>query len=361
MLLYGGPIRRGRPQAVTPENVPRETLCGAQTSFFKMNPLVHTAVYTEIFVGIQRLPVGRSIRGFFPFQVQPAAAARLPAATATTIKARAAADFPLNELEGRGGASVPSVLGSFSPVQHAKAGGPHGRLQCPRYLPGDPPGAPLQRRYFGVGGSYGYGAFFRGEADVLAESNVRKQRLEEVRERYNGPLTLKMPETVALLAAEGALRKPLARPGVSVYHHHVPQDPQRSLVFLTATTRSQGAPAAAAAVSLLQQRERGVATQLILNGRGVKAYFDPEWPDLMVRLGVGVKPLALRRLAEQYATKARIFIDKRGLLLTIHGWDKRAVGTLTMELYKHLKANPYTGKGARIAFHPLVKKVSTKK
>lgn len=78
-------------------------------------------------------------------------------------------------------------------------------------------------------------------------------------------------------------RRPLARPGVSLYHHHVPQDPQRSLVFLTATTRSQGAPAAAAAVSLLQQRERGVATQLILNGRGVKAYFEPEWPDLMVR------------------------------------------------------------------------------
>ena len=44
-----------------------------------------------------------------------------------------------------------------------------------------------------------------------------------------------------------------------------------------------GAPAAAAAVSLLHQRERGVASQLILDGRGVKAYFDPEWPDLMVR------------------------------------------------------------------------------
>lgn len=50
-----------------------------------------------------------------------------------------------------------------------------------------------------------------------------------------------------------------------------------------------------------------------------------------------------------------------GLLLTVHGWDKRAVGTLTMELYRHIKANPYTGKGARIAFHPVKKKVSTKK
>ncbi|CDJ55994.1 hypothetical protein, conserved [Eimeria maxima] len=125
-----------------------------------------------------------------------------------------------------------------------------------------------------------------------------------------------MPETLATLVAEGALRRPLSRPGVSVYHHY---------------------------------------------GRGVKAYFEPEWPDLMVRLGVGVKPLALRRLAEQYATKARIFVDKRGLLLTIHGYDKRAVGTLTMELYRHLKANPYTAKGARIAFYPIKKKIPTKR
>ncbi|OEH77869.1 hypothetical protein cyc_01587 [Cyclospora cayetanensis] len=246
------------------------------------------------------------------------------------------------------------------------------------------PGAQEQRRFFGVGGSYGYGAFFRGEADAAAQSNVRRQRLKDEETHYTGPMTLKMPEMVAALVAEGALRRqvshtaywtlqrpqrsdfwfvrsPLKRPGVYVYHHHVPQSPQKSLVYFSATTQQAGAPAAAAATSMLQQRERGVAAQLILDGRGVKAYFDPEWPDLMVRLGVGVKPLALRRLAEQYATRARIFIDKRGLLLTIHGWDKRAVGTLTMELYRHLKANPYTGKGARIAFYPVNRKVSTKK
>ena len=55
------------------------------------------------------------------------------------------------------------------------------------------------------------------------------------------------------------------------------------MVFFNATTQTVGAPAAAAAVSMLQQRERGVAAQLILDGRGVKAYFEPEWPDLMVR------------------------------------------------------------------------------
>ncbi|KAL8430109.1 hypothetical protein ACSSS7_006129 [Eimeria intestinalis] len=174
-----------------------------------------------------------------------------------------------------------------------------------------------QRRFFGVGGSYGYGAFFRGEADAAAESNVRRQRLQQD-DGWQGalhqaaPVALKMPETLATLVVEGTLRKPLSRPGVAVYHHHVPHRPERSLVYLTAPTQQAGAPAAAVARSLLQQRERGVAAQLILDGRGVKAYFDPEWPDLMVRLGVGAKPLALRRLAEQYATKARIFVDKRG-------------------------------------------------
>ncbi|XP_026190754.1 uncharacterized protein LOC34618570 [Cyclospora cayetanensis] len=233
--------------------------------------------------------------------------------------------------------------------------------QPTRLSPYTGPAAVSSRRFFGVGGSYGYGAFFRGEADAAAQSNVRRQRLKDEETHYTGPMTLKMPEMVAALVAEGALRSPLKRPGVYVYHHHVPQSPQKSLVYFSATTQQAGAPAAAAATSMLQQRERGVAAQLILDGRGVKAYFDPEWPDLMVRLGVGVKPLALRRLAEQYATRARIFIDKRGLLLTIHGWDKRAVGTLTMELYRHLKANPYTGKGARIAFYPVNRKVSTKK
>ncbi|KAL8441769.1 hypothetical protein Emed_007499 [Eimeria media] len=165
--------------------------------------------------------------------------------------------------------------------------------------------------------SYGYGAFFRGEADAAAESNVRRQRLERNEDwqdasHQTSPMTLKMPETLASLVAEGTLRKPLSRPGVAVYHHHIPHDSERSLVYLTAPTQQAGAPVAAVARSLLQQRERGVAAQLILDGRGVKAYFDPEWPDLMVRLGVGVKPLALRRLAEQYATKAKIFVDKRG-------------------------------------------------
>ncbi|CDJ70500.1 hypothetical protein, conserved [Eimeria necatrix] len=247
--------------------------------------------------------------------------------------------------------------------------GPNGSEQLPLHRvssrricpPGYLTGLQGQRRFFGVSGSYGYGAFYRGEADLEAQSNVRLQRLDTEEIPKKGSMTLKMPETVAVLAAEGALRRPLGRPGVSMYHHHVPNRPEKCLVFFSATAREVGEPAAAAIVSMLQQRERGVATQLVLDGRGVKAYFDPEWPDLMIRLGVGVKPLALRRLMEQYATKARIFVDKRGLLLTVHGWDKRAVGTLTMELYRHIKANPYTGKGARIAFHPIKKKVSTKK
>lgn len=39
----------------------------------------------------------------------------------------------------------------------------------------------------------------------------------------------------------------------------------------------------------------------------------------LCRLGVGVKPLALRRLMEQYATKARIFVDKRGKPISNRG------------------------------------------
>lgn len=176
-------------------------------AFLKMSRLFHTHTYTELFSSVQKLSVERLMNGLLSFQVQPAAAARLPTSTATTISALAAADFPLNRVQGRGCASGPPFVSGFSILQHVEAGGQHELLQTLRRLSTGLPGASLQRRFFGVGGSYGYGAFFRGEADVLAESNVRKQRLEEAAEQYNGPLTLKMPEAVALLAAEGALRK----------------------------------------------------------------------------------------------------------------------------------------------------------
>lgn len=93
--------------------------------------------------------------------------------------------------------------------------GPNGSEQLPLHRvssrricpPGYLTGLQGQRRFFGVSGSYGYGAFYRGEADLEAQSNVRLQRLDTEEIPKKGSMTLKMPETVAVLAAEGALRR----------------------------------------------------------------------------------------------------------------------------------------------------------
>ncbi|KEP63358.1 UNVERIFIED_CONTAM: HECT-domain (ubiquitin-transferase) domain protein [Hammondia hammondi] len=235
-----------------------------------------------------------------------------------------------------------------------------------------------ERRYFGVGGSYGYDAFFRGAAEVLNGSNIKLPHLPANEEQKEGKIyqlhSTRFPPQVRRLGANYFFRRERAVP-LTYYHHLVEEktESERSAPDGVHAQTGRGQSLCLVASTnpgYLQSKElenaifestRGFACQLILEGRGVKAYFDPEWPNLMVRLGVGVKPLALRRLAEQYATRAKIFVDKRGLLLTVHGYDKCAVGTLAMSLFNHLQANPYTMKGAHVAMHPIKKKVTRKK
>ncbi|KFH00148.1 HECT-domain (ubiquitin-transferase) domain-containing protein [Toxoplasma gondii VAND] len=244
--------------------------------------------------------------------------------------------------------------------------------------PASPPFRFSERRYFGVGGSYGYDAFFRGAAEVLNGSNIQLPHLPENEEQKEGKVyqlhSVRFPPQVRRLGANYFFRRQRAVP-LTYYHHLVEAKPASEGSAPDGVHAQTGRGQALCFVAsanpgYLQSKElenavfestRGFACQLILEGRGVKAYFDPEWPNLMVRLGVGVKPLALRRLAEQYATRAKIFVDKRGLLLTVHGYDKCAVGTLAMSLFNHLQANPYTMKGAHVAMHPIKKKVTRKK
>lgn len=103
----------------------------------------------------------------------------------------------------------PEVVQRPSPLAAELRGplGPHKGPLVSLHAHKGAPGVCYQRRFFGVGGSYGYGAFFRGEADVYAKSNVQLQRLEEEGAPKGGPMTMKMPETLAKLVAEGALRR----------------------------------------------------------------------------------------------------------------------------------------------------------
>lgn len=112
----------------------------------------------------------------------------------------------------------------------------------------------------------------------------------------------------------------------------------------------------------IRERTRGFAVQLILEGRGVKAYFEPKWPHLKVRLGVGAK---VRDISE-YCTRdpdCEVHCNQRGDLLVVHGPTKARVGVLAYRLLKRLQPllMPYTGKGAHFPFHPVKRKAVRKK
>jgi len=112
----------------------------------------------------------------------------------------------------------------------------------------------------------------------------------------------------------------------------------------------------------VKERTRGYAVQLLLEGRGVKAYWEPSPPHLKARLGVGAKVTNLT----EYCTRdpdVDIQVNKQGDLIVLHGPTKDRVGTLAYRLLMRLqpKLQAYTGKGAHVAFHPVRRKAVRKK
>jgi len=114
--------------------------------------------------------------------------------------------------------------------------------------------------------------------------------------------------------------------------------------------------------NFVKERTRGFAVQLVLEGRGVKAYFEPKFPNLKVRLGVGAK---VRDLTE-YCLRdpdVEVHVSKKGDLVVVSGPNKARVGTLAYRLLKKMQPIllPYTGKGAHFAHHPARRKAVRKK
>mmetsp|Transcript_177832 Transcript_177832/g.570309 ORF Transcript_177832/g.570309 Transcript_177832/m.570309 type:complete len:133 (-) Transcript_177832:83-481(-) len=112
----------------------------------------------------------------------------------------------------------------------------------------------------------------------------------------------------------------------------------------------------------VKEKTRGYATQIVLEGRGVKAYFEPKFPHLKVRLGVGAKVKDLM----QYCLRdpdVEVTCNKKGDVVVLHGPNKARVGTLAYRLLKVMTPRllPYTGKGAHFAFHPIRRKAVRKK
>lgn len=146
------------------------------------------------------------------------------------------------------------------------------------------------------------------------------------------------------------------------YYHHLGTEKSlyANTVFVGAT--SERAREARTIDNYVKERTRGFAVQIALEGRGVKAYYEPEFPHLKARLGVGAKVKDLSEFC-MIDPDINIHVSKKGDFVVVHGPNKARVGTLAMKLKcaMNTQLQTYTGKGAHLAFHPEKKKKPRKK
>ncbi|CAK9021166.1 unnamed protein product [Durusdinium trenchii] len=191
------------------------------------------------------------------------------------------------------------------------------------------------------------------------EINVREVELPK--EPYNPRPYLmqfrKYPGVVCGLGAEYFYRDEQRSP-LTYYHNRSPKTGDTVLVGAT----DPRAREARTIDNYAKERTRGFAVQIILEGRGVKAYWEPKAPFLKARLGVGAKVIDITEYVKR-DPDIQVNVSKKGDLLVLHGPNKARVGTLAYRLLKKLqpRLQVYTGKGAHFAFHPAKRKVVRKK
>lgn len=167
----------------------------------------------------------------------------------------------------------------------------------------------------------------------------------------------KYPSVATGLGAEYYYREGQKSP---LTYYHVRSQAQGEMVMVGAT--DQRAREARTIDNYVKERTRGFAVQIILEGRGVKAYFEPDFPNLKARLGVGAK---VKDLTE-YCLRdpdVQVTVNKKGDVVVLHGPNKARVGTLAYRLLRLLQPTllPYTGKGGHFVFHPNRRKAMRKK
>ncbi|CAL1130999.1 unnamed protein product [Cladocopium goreaui] len=192
-------------------------------------------------------------------------------------------------------------------------------------------------------------------------TEINARDVELPKEPYNPRPYLmefrKYPGIASGLGAEYFYRDDQRSP-LTYYHLRSPKSGDTVLVGAT----DPRAREARTIDNYVKERTRGFAVQIILEGRGVKAYFEPKAPFLKARLGVGAKVKDLT----QYCIRdpdVQVHVGKKGDLVVVHGPNKARVGTLAFRLLKKMQPllQPYTSKGAHVAFHPVKKKAMRKK
>lgn len=104
-------------------------------------------------------------------------------------------------------------------------------------------------------------------------------------------------------------------------------------------------------VQELQCRTRGFAMQLIIEGKGKRAYFDPEYPHLMCRFSA--KLLDFTNPVLRVADSVRVYINKLGTVITLFGYHKEKIRKLASLIQEKGQCNAYTMRGVHFSGFPL--------
>ncbi|UKK01985.2 hypothetical protein MACK_001338 [Theileria orientalis] len=219
----------------------------------------------------------------------------------------------------------------------------------------------IQYRNFGVSGSYGANIY--GVRDSV--SNARLIRLPN--KRQNESINLyprlnvsKWPAHIRSLRAKYFFRD-TQQTNTGYYQMLIRGNDgvKKDMCFVSNIDRNL--TQTKTIESCASEHTRGFVGQVLLHGRGVKAYFEPEFPNLMFRLGVGSKCIDATRICTMYSKYVRVHVDRTGLIVSVHGYNKMMVGNVVYRIFKIVEANPYTMKGGHIANYPITQKVKKKR
>jgi hypothetical protein len=186
--------------------------------------------------------------------------------------------------------------------------------------------------------------------------NVREIALPQTPAPVSSPelKSRKWPATInAKLTPEYFFRE-----SASISYYHVQNDSRDEILLSSPQPEELETKALENA---LHEPTRGFAVQILFEGRGVRAHLEPAWPHLKIRLGVGGMMKDYTWVCEKDSEVKGYLHDKTGTILVLHGPTKDRVAKIAMSITLANKANPYSGKGAHLAFNPVKRRTPKKK
>ncbi|KAK2195563.1 hypothetical protein BdWA1_003239 [Babesia duncani] len=166
----------------------------------------------------------------------------------------------------------------------------------------------FQYRNFGVSGSYGSSIYGVQTTAINARLNSLPEPKAEPRiQLFPRIFVSRWPGNIRSLRAKYFFREGQA---TNTGYYHMLVNGKNDYCFVS--NPNKNATCTRTIENTVHEQTRGFTGQILLHGRGVKAYFEPSWPNLMIRLGVGSSVIDATRCCTMYAKHVKIDIDRTG-------------------------------------------------